>query len=761
MKTHCVASIDFQGLPFILETGKYAKQADGAIWCRYGNTVLLATVVATKGDIPTEQDFFPLTVDYIEKFYAAGRFPGGFLKRESQPNTDEKLSARIIDRPIRPLFPDWYRNETQIIVTLLSHDEKADPRVAAVTAASAALMISDVPFLGPIGAVRVIMKDGHYVINPDNELQKDARLNIVMAANRDSIIMVEGEACEATEAEMTEALAFGHQAIRPLIDLQENLTAQVAPIKRQPPPLKDDAALRNFIELFVAGKIPEALAIREKLDRYGAIDAIKTEVDTRIKEAMEGGTVFVEDEDIEKVTIRAHKIFEEILKRTMRRMITEKSVRIDGRGLTDIRPIWIEVGVLPNVHGSAIFTRGETQSLGTITLGVGSDEQRIDTVVEETSKKFMFHYNFPPFSVGEVARLKAPGRREIGHGNLAERALKPLMPPPEEFPYTTRVVSEILESNGSSSMASVCSGCLAIMDAGIPYPKHVAGIAMGLIKEGDQFAILSDIMGDEDHLGDMDFKVAGTKDGITAIQMDIKIHGLPREVMERALEQAREGRLRIIREMEAALPAHRPQLSPLAPKLVTIQINPERIRDLIGTGGKNIKSIIDKTGAEIEVQQDGSVLIAARDSAVLEETIALVRSFTDDVERGKVYEGVITRVEDYGAFVEVMPGVTGLLHVSRIADRRIADVRDHLSVGQKVRVVCIEVEPGGKFRLSMKPSDFERDFSDENEREELSREHHSERDRSRNREHKKGERQDSKQRDRKPHGETKKHPKVG
>ncbi len=766
MKTHHARSTDFQGLPFTLETGKYAKQADGAVWCRYGNTVLLATVVAAKGEAPAEQDFFPLSVDYIEKFYAAGRFPGGFLKRESQPNTDEKLSARIIDRPIRPLFPDWYRNETQIIVTLLSHDENADPRVAAVTAASAALMVSDIPFLGPIGAVRVVLKEGHYLINPSPELQKDSRLNIVMAANRDSIIMVEGEAREATEEEMTEALAFGHEAVQPLLNLQESLVAQVAPVKRQPPEIKDDSALRNFIEIFVADKIPEALAIREKLSRYAAVDTIKAEVDARIKEAIEGGTTFVEGEDLEKTTVRAHKIFEEILKRTMRRMITEKGERIDGRGPTDIRPIWIEVGLLPNVHGSAIFTRGETQSLGTITLGVGSDEQRIDTVVEETSKKFMFHYNFPPFSVGEVSRLKAPGRREIGHGNLAERALKPLMPSPEEFPYTTRVVSEILESNGSSSMASVCSGCLALMDAGIPYKKHVAGIAMGLIKEGNDYAILSDIMGDEDHLGDMDFKVAGTRDGITAIQMDIKIHGLPREVMERALAQAREGRLHIIGEMERALPAHRPELSPLAPKLVTIKINPERIRDLIGTGGKNIKSIIDKTGAEIEVQQDGSVLIAARDAAVLEATIALVRSFTDEAEKGKIYEGIVTRIEDYGAFVEVLPGVVGLLHVSRIADRRIEDVRDVLSIGQKVRVICVEVEPGGKFRLSMKPSDFERDFSNENGEEEPRHERRSERerrdgDRDRSRDHKGDRRDERSPRDRKHHGDAKKHPKVG
>ncbi|HNT27396.1 MAG TPA: polyribonucleotide nucleotidyltransferase [bacterium] len=750
MKTHHVESIVFEGTPLSLETGKYAKQADGAVWCRYGNSVLLATAVAAKGDVAAEQDFFPLTVDYIEKFYAAGRFPGGFLKRESQPNTDEKLAARIIDRPIRPLFPDWYRSETQLLVNLFSHDENCDPRVIAITAASAALMISDVPFLGPIGGVRVVLKDGEYFINPTPQAQEGARLNIIMAANRDSILMVEGEAREATEDEIAEALARGHRATLPLIEMQEALMAKVAPVKRQDPQNPDDAALRNFIELFAVDKLKEALAIREKLARYEAIKEVKTSVGERVAESLAGGAQFLNADEPEKVQNRAKAIFEDVLKKTMRRMITEEGRRIDGRGPTNIRPIWIETGVLPQVHGSAIFTRGETQSLGTITLGVGSDEQRVDTVLEETRKTFMLHYNFPPFSVGEVGRLRAPGRREIGHGNLAERALKSFVPPKEEFAYTVRVVSEILESNGSSSMASVCSGCLALMDAGVPFKKHVAGIAMGLIKEGDDYAILSDIMGDEDHLGDMDFKVAGTKDGITAIQMDIKIHGLPQEVMRRALAQARDGRIHIIGEMEKALPEHRAELSPLAPKLVTIHINPERIRDLIGTGGKNIKSIVEKTGAEIEVQQDGSVLIAAKDGAVLDAAIAMVKSFTDEPEKGKTYEGVVTRIEDYGAFVEVMPGQTGLLHVSRIADKRIESVSDVLKLGDTVRVIVVELEGAGKFKLSMKPSDFERDFTkddgEEPRRERRDRKPHGDRDRDRGRD---------RDRDRKPHGDRK------
>ncbi len=731
MKTHQMESIVFEGTPLSLETGKYAKQSDGAIWCRYGNSVLLATVVASKGDVPAEQDFFPLTVDYIEKFYAAGRFPGGFLKRESMPNTDEKLAARIIDRPIRPLFPDWYRSETQILVNLLSHDENCDPRVIAITASSAALMISEVPFLGPIGAVRIVLKDGEYIINPNAAAQENARLNIVMAANRDSILMVEGSANEAAEEEISEALARGHKAIAPLIDMQEALMAKIAPAKRQDPKNPTDAALKNFIELFVADKLKEALGIREKLARYEAIKEVKKAVDERVTESLASGAQFLNADEPKVVHNRAHGIFEDILKTTLRRMITEDEVRIDGRGTKNIRPIWAEVSVLPQVHGSAIFTRGETQSLGTITLGVGSDEQRVDTVLEETRKNFMLHYNFPPFSVGEVGRLKAPGRREIGHGNLAERALRALMPTKEEFPYTVRVVSEILESNGSSSMASVCSGCLSLMDAGVPFKKHVAGIAMGLIKEGNEYAILSDIMGDEDHLGDMDFKVAGTKDGITAIQMDIKIDGLPQEVMRRALAQAREGRLHIIGEMEKAMPAHRPELSPLAPKLVTLQINPEKIRDLIGTGGKNIKSIVEKTGADIEVQQDGKVIIAAKDSTVLEAAIAMVKSFTDEAERGRIYDGVITRIEDYGAFVEVLPGMTGLLHVSRIDDKRIENVSDVLKLGQQVRVVCVELEAGGKFRLSMKPSDLARDFSTEEAEPPRERKPHGDRDRDR------------------------------
>ncbi len=741
MRTHLTESIVFEGTPLVLETGKYAKQADGAIWCRYGNSVLLATVVASKGDVPATQDFFPLTVDYIEKFYAAGRFPGGFLKRESQPNTDEKLAARIIDRPIRPLFPSWYRSETQILVNLFSHDENCDPRVVAITAASAALMISEVPFLGPIGGVRVVLKEGEYHINPNAAIQQESRLNIIMAANRDSILMVEGEAREASEEEIAEALSRGHKAILPLVEMQEALMAKVAPVKRQDPQNPEDAALRNFIELFAADRLKEALGIREKLARYEAIKEVKKAVGERVAESLAGGAQFLNAEDPEKVRNRANGMFEDVLKKTMRRMITEDESRIDGRGPRDIRPIWAEVGVLPQVHGSAIFTRGETQSLGTITLGVTSDEQRVDTVLEETRKPFMLHYNFPSFSVGEVGRLRAPGRREIGHGNLAERALKTLMPSKEEFPYTVRVVSEILESNGSSSMASVCSGCLSLMDAGVPFKKHVAGIAMGLIKEGNEYAILSDIMGDEDHLGDMDFKVAGTKDGITAIQMDIKIDGLPQEVMRRALAQAREGRLHIIGEMEKALPEHRPELSPLAPKLVTIHINPERIRDLIGTGGKNIKSIVEKTGAEIEVQQDGSVLIAAKDGAVLDAAIAMVKSFTDEPEKGKVYEGVVNRIEEYGAFVEVMPGQTGLLHVSRIADKRIENVGDVLKLGDTIRVIVVELEGAGKFKLSMKPSDFERDFT-KDDGEEPRRERRPDRDRGRDR-------------DRKPHGDRK------
>jgi len=709
-------TIVFNGKELSIATGRYAKQADGAIWLTYGGTVLLATVVASKEEVSDDIDFFPLTVDYVEKFYAAGRFPGGFLKRESQQSTAEKLTSRLIDRPLRPMFADWFKNETQILVNLLSYDSECDPKVISILASSAALMVSDIPFNGPVAGCRIVKKNGEFIINPSlsGEAEK-YEIDITLAGNRESIMMVEGEALEASEDDMTAAIEIGHKAIQPLLDIQEKLAKKISPEKRAEKQIKIDEKLKKFVEKSAASLVKKSLSTTVKLERYSLVKEAKEKVVELVTKALEDGEKFNDADNQEKVVKRAKGFFENYLKESMREMIVKKNKRIDGRDLTSIRPITIDLGVLPKVHGSAVFTRGETQSLGTITLGIGHDEQRVDTVTEEDSKNFMLHYNFPGFSVGEVARLKSPGRRELGHGNLAERALSPIIPSKDEFPYTIRVVSEILESNGSSSQATVCSGSLALMDAGIPFKKHVAGIAMGLIKEKNDFFILSDILGDEDHLGDMDFKVAGTKDGITAIQMDIKIEGLPKDVMERAMIQAKVGRMHIIGEMDKAITGPRSELNPNAPKLLKMKIEVDKIKDLIGTGGKNIRSIVEQTGADIEVEQDGTVKIAAKDQQILDLTIALVKSFTDSVELGKIYEGEITRIEEYGAFVEIMKGTTGLLHVSKIADERVENVTDYVKLGDKVKVIVTEIEFGGKFKLSMKPGDFEKDWKKEKE----------------------------------------------
>ena len=706
-------SIVFNGKDLSLTTGRYAKQADGAIWCNYGGTVVLATVVAAKGDPVADSDFFPLTVDYTEKFYAAGRFPGGFLKRESQPSTQEKLTSRLIDRPLRPMFADWFTNETQILVNLLSFDPNCDPRVMSITAASAALMISDIPFNGPVAGCRVVRKNGEFMINPAVSDDEDYDIDITVAGNYDSIVMVEGESKEVSEEDMTRAIELGHQAIQPLLEMQDKLAKQINPTKRAEVARVKDENLEKFVHENCEEIVKEALSTTEKLKRYALLDEAKAELVERVTKKIEEGADFMNIDEPQTVINRAKTFFDDYLKYAMRHQIITENRRIDGRDLTSIRPITIDLGVLPMTHGSAVFTRGETQSLGVLTLGIGKDEQKVDTVTEGSSKRFMLHYNFPPFSVGEVARLKSPGRRELGHGNLAERALSAIIPPKEEFPYTVRLVSEIMESNGSSSQATVCSGSLALMDAGVPVKKHVAGIAMGLIQDGEDFYILSDILGDEDHLGDMDFKVAGSKDGITAIQMDIKIKGLPKEVMERAMLQAKVGRMHIIGEMEKAIAAPRPELSPNAPKLCQMKIDVDKIKDLIGTGGKNIKSIVEETGADVEVEQDGTVTISAKNQEVLNATIALVKSFTDDVELGKVYEGEVTRIEEYGAFVEIWRGTTGLLHVSKISDERVENVNDYLHLGQKVRVIVTEIEAGGKFKLSMKPGDFDKDWTKE------------------------------------------------
>jgi len=703
-------TINFEGKELSFSTGRYAKQADGAVWCSYGGTVLMTTAVASKGDVPEGLDFFPLTVDYIEKFYAAGKYPGGFLKRESQPSIGEKLNARLIDRPLRPLFPSWFKNETQVLSTLLSYDPDCNPKVMAVTCASTVLMVSDIPFDGPVAACNIVKKDGEFIINPPADPEAKYKLDITMAGNRDSIVMVEGEANEATEEEIMEALIAAHNAIQPLLDIQIALAEKVKPVKREEVVKVADEKLKSFIFDNAKDEIEKALQIAEKLPRYKFVKEVKDKVVKLALEAAANGAGFEKEEDLSLIEKRAKGFFEDIFKTRMRNFITKDGKRIDGRDLTTVRPIEIDLGVLPKVHGSAIFTRGETQSLGTITLGIGHDEQRVDTVTETGSRNFMLHYNFPSFSVGEVGRMRPPGRRELGHGNLAERALKPVLPSKEEFPYTVRIVSEIFESNGSSSQATICSGTLALMDAGVPFKKHVAGIAMGLIKEEKDFFILSDILGDEDHLGDMDFKVAGTKDGITAIQMDIKIDGLPKDVLERAMLQAKVGRMHIIGEMEKAIISPREELNGNAPKLHKMTIETDKIRDLIGTGGKNIRSIVEKTGADIEVEQDGNVKIAADNQDILDEAIKMVKGFTDSVELGKIYEGPVNRIEEYGAFVEVMPGTTGLLHISKISEERVEDVNDHIKMGDIIKVIVTELEFGGKFKLSMKPGDFEKDW---------------------------------------------------
>jgi len=706
-------SIVFNAKDVSIATGRYAKQADGAIWCTYGGTVILATVVAAKTAPATDEDFFPLTVDYIEKFYAAGRFPGGFLKRESQPSTQEKLTSRLIDRPLRPMFADWFNCETQILVNLLSYDQNCDPRVMSITAASAALMISDIPFNGPVAGCRVVRKNGEFMINPAIVEGEEYDIDITVAGNFDSIVMVEGEAREVSEDDMTHAIELGHQAIQPLLEMQVALAEKINPKKREEIVKEKDTVLEAFVHDCCGELIKKALSTTAKLERYALLDEAKEALCEKVSAKIEESAGFKDTDNPELVLKRAKTFFEDYLKYAMRHQIITENRRIDGRDLTSIRPITIDLGVLPMSHGSAVFTRGETQSLGVVTLGLGKDEQRVDTVTEVESKSFMLHYNFPPFSVGEVARLKSPGRRELGHGNLAERALTAIIPPKEEFPYTIRIVSEIMESNGSSSQATVCSGSLALMEAGVPVKKHVAGIAMGLIQDGEDFYILSDILGDEDHLGDMDFKVAGSKDGITAIQMDIKIKGLPKEVMERAMVQAKVGRMHIIGEMEKAISEPRPELNPNAPKLHQMKIDVDKIKDLIGTGGKNIKSIVDATGADIEVEQDGTVRIAAKDQPTLDATIALVKSFTDVVELGKVYLGTVTRIEEYGAFVELWKGTTGLLHVSKISENRVEHVSDVLALGDQVNVIVTEIEFGGKFKLSMRPSDFEKDWTKE------------------------------------------------
>jgi polyribonucleotide nucleotidyltransferase len=682
--------VEVGGRQLILETGKMARQANGAVMARYGDTTVLAT--ACMDSKPTEKDFLPLTVDYREYTYSAGKIPGGFFKREGRPSEREILTSRLTDRPLRPLFPEGWSTETQIVSMVLSADSENDPDVIGVTAASAALYCSNIPFDKPIAAVRVGLLNGQLVVNPTVADQKTSLLNIVVAGTDEAIVMVEAGSLEVSEETVVDALAFGHEQIRRIIAAIRELHALVRPQKVAVTPVAFDENLARQIEQQYGARLRDALdtAKHPKLESYTLVSALHREIVDAIPE---------EDKDKRKLASRA---FERIRERFFREDIIGKHRRPDARAFDQIRQITCEVGLLPRTHGSALFTRGETQALGTVTLGTKEDKQRLDLLFEEESfKRFMLHYNFPPFSVGEVKFLRGPGRREIGHGALAERSLLNLLPPEDEFPYAMRIVSDILESNGSSSMATVCAGSLALMDAGVPIRSACAGIAMGLVVEGDRYAILTDIAGAEDHYGDMDFKVAGTRQGITALQMDIKVGGVSIAMMREALAQARKARLEILDIMERTLSAPRPAISNYAPHLFMLTIPTDKIRDLIGPGGKKIRSIIEETGVKIDVMDDGKVHVFATDGPSAEAALQKIRDITATAEIGKTYLGKVVRIAEFGAFVEIFPGTDGLLHISEIAEQRIRAVRDALKEGDQVLVKVLAIE-GNKIRLSRK-----------------------------------------------------------
>ncbi len=683
--------IEINGKTFSIEAGRFARQANGAVMVSFGDTKVLAVAVAADEQV-VGQDFLPLSVEYREKYSAVGKIPGGFIKREGKPTEKEILSARLIDRPIRPLFPKGYMTETQVVVQVYSSDQEHDPDVIGAVGASAALAISDIPFEGPIGEVRVCLLGDQFVVNPTYKEIEEARLEIVVAGTEDSILMVEGEAREVSEETMLEAIKFGHEYIKQLVALQKELVEEVGKPKREVQLFPEEEEIVKLVRELCFDKINQVIHTPSSKEvRRNSLKQINLETIEALKEK------FPEREFLVKSAI--HDLEREL----MRKMILEEGVRLDGRGTKDIRPIYCEVGLLPRTHGSALFTRGETQSLTTLTLGTKLDEQLVEGLLpEETTKKFMLHYNFPAFSVGEVGRYTGPGRREIGHGNLAERSLKNLLPKDEEFPYTIRVVSDILESNGSSSMATVCAGSLALMDGGVPLKKPVAGIAMGLILENGQYKILSDILGDEDHLGDMDFKVAGTEDGITGFQMDIKVKGISFEIMAEALAQAKEGRLFILSKMNETLSAPRSQISKYAPHLVQIKIPIDKIGAVIGPSGKIIQSIQRDTKTEIAIEEDGVVNIASTNEEGIEEAISRIRLLTEPPQIGKVYKATVKRIVDFGAFVEIAPGVEGLLHISQIDHKKVNKIDDYFKVGEKIEVKLIKIEDNGRLVFSRK-----------------------------------------------------------
>ncbi|OQA61598.1 MAG: Polyribonucleotide nucleotidyltransferase [bacterium ADurb.Bin270] len=684
--------IQLGGKALTIETGRIAKQAEGSVTVRYGDNLVLVTAQARKE--PSEnRSFLPLSVDYVEKTFAAGKFPGGFFKREGRPTERETLISRLIDRPVRPLFPEGYYNETQVIATVLSADPELDPDILGIIGASAALTLSPYPFKGPIAGVRVGRIDGKFIINPTYAQRQESDIDMIVAGSRDAIVMVEGGANVVSEGDLVDALLFAHAEMQPVIDAQLTLQKEAGKQKWDDPVLPDFSELRKKVEKAVGDRLLKAVTIPTKQERYAALDELKAAIVAELVPADDDG----------KLTGEVKEMFGEIKRDIVRNMIVKDGKRIDGRGLTDVRPISCDVSYLPRAHGSAVFTRGETQALATITLGTKKDQQLIENITEDYYKKFMLHYNFPPFSVGEVKFLRGAGRREIGHGALAERSLRKVLPDESVFPYTIRIVSEVLESNGSSSMATVCGGTLALMDAGVPIKAPVAGVAMGLIQEGNTTAVLTDILGDEDHLGDMDFKVTGTAEGVTAIQMDIKISGIDKEILNKALRQARDARLHILSKMEETLALPRKALSPYAPQLTVIKIAVDRIGDLIGPGGKNVRKIVEETGATIDIEDDGTVVVGATDQASGNLALKLIKRATASPDAGKYYKGKVVRITDFGAFVEIFPKVDGLLHISQIDNARIKQVSDVLKVGDEVVVKVIEIDAeSGKIRLSRK-----------------------------------------------------------
>ena len=681
--------LDIAGRKMRLETGRMAKLADGAVLASYGDTMVLATAVSSK-ILKPDTDFLPLTVNYLEKAYSAGKIPGGYFKREGAPSEKETLTSRLIDRPIRPLIPRGFSYETQVIASVLSVDQSMTSEVVGLTAASAALSISDIPFGGPLAGVKIGRVNGQFVVNPNMQELQNSELDLVVAGTEDAILMVESGANGLSESVFLDALALAHSEIKKIVAKIVELQAMVGLTKRVVPVEPVGEELERQVRESVAGPIREAVLIANKSDRQERLDQIMADAVDKLGEE-------------DPVRCRQVKgVYHDVEYHEVREMILEKKIRADGRGASDIRPITCETSILPRTHGSALFTRGETQSLAVVTLGTSDDEQRIDALEGEYFRNFMLHYNFPPFSVGEARPLRSPGRREVGHGKLAERALKSVLPDKESFPYTIRIVSDILESNGSSSMATVCGSTLAMMDAGVPIKKPVAGIAMGLIKDGDRVLILSDILGLEDHLGDMDFKVTGTREGITALQMDIKIEGITIDLMRQALEQARAGRLHILEKMQESLSSPRDSLAPHAPRIYTLQIKPDKIRDVIGPGGKVIRSIIAECGVKVNVDDSGLVTIASVDEASAQQAIEMVNRLTEEAIVGKIYMGTVRKIVDFGAFVEILPNLDGLVHISQLAEHRVQSVADELTEGEQVLVKVLEIDRQGKIRLSRK-----------------------------------------------------------